>query len=91
MVVHGHILVNGKKVDIPSFAVSVGDVISLKEKSRKNEMFKTNFLNNVLFSLPYLSKNEADFSGKLERKPEREEIPIEIDDHLVVEFYSKIM
>ncbi|MCG8540586.1 MAG: 30S ribosomal protein S4 [Clostridia bacterium] len=91
MVVHGHILVNGKKVDIPSFAVSVGDVISLKEKSRKNEMFKTNFLNNLLFSLPYLSKNEADFSGKLERKPEREEIPIEIDDHLVVEFYSKIM
>lgn len=91
MVVHGHILVNGKKVDKPSFRVSVGDVISLKEKSRKVELFTDNFLDNVSFVLPYLTKNEADFSGMLEREPEREEIPIEIDDHLVVEFYSKIM
>lgn len=91
MVVHGHILVNGKKVDIPSYGVSVGDVISLKEKSRKNEMFKNNFLENVTYALPYLSKNEAEFSGVLERMPERDEVPIEIRDHLVVEFYSQII
>ncbi len=91
MVVHGHILVNGKKVDRPSFSVSVGDVISLREKSRKNEMFRDNFLNNVSFLYPYITKNGTDFSGKLVRLPERSEIPIEIDDHLIVEFYSKIM
>lgn len=91
MVVHGHMLVNGKKVDRPSFAVAVGDIISLREKSQKNQMFKDNFLNNVNFTLPYLTKNEADFSGGLERLPQREEVPIEIQDNLVVEFYSKIM
>ncbi|MCT4562928.1 MAG: 30S ribosomal protein S4 [Maledivibacter sp.] len=91
MVVHGHILVNGKKVDIPSYAVSVGDIISLREKSSKNEMFRNNFLDNITFTLPYLSKSESDLSGKLERIPDREEIPIEINDHLVVEFYSKII
>ena len=91
MVVHGHILVNGKKVDRPSYAVSVGDVVSLREKSRTNEMFKDNYLNNVSFSYPYITKNEADFSGELVRMPERDEVPIDINDHLVVEFYSKIM
>ncbi len=90
MVNHGHILVNGKKVDIASYHVSVGDVISLKEKSRSNEMFKENMLNNNS-NLPYLTINEEEFSGTLDRKPEREEVPIEIDDHLVVEYYSKVM
>lgn len=89
MVVHGHILVNGQKVDIPSYNVSVGDVISLKEKSQKNEFFKDTFTSNFLNTLPYLTKNEEEFSGKLERYPERNEIPIEINDVLVVEFYSK--
>ena len=89
MVVHGHILVNGQKVDIPSYNVSVGDVISLKEQSQKNEFFKDTFTSNFLNTLPYLTKNEEEFSGKLERYPERNEIPIEINDVLVVEFYSK--
>ncbi|ABR49153.1 RNA-binding S4 domain protein [Alkaliphilus metalliredigens QYMF] len=89
MVVHGHILVNGKKVDRPSFAVSVGDDISLREKSRKNKIFIDNFLRNVDFSYPYIAKNEAGFSGQLIRMPERHEAPIEVNDHLVVEFYSK--
>lgn len=91
MVVHGHILVNGEKVDRPSFAVSVGDVISLKEKSRKNEMFKENFLMNPVSAYPYLTKDEAGYSAELTRFPERYEVPIEINDQLVVEFYSKIM
>ncbi|WP_144266701.1 30S ribosomal protein S4, partial [Clostridioides difficile] len=63
MVVHGHFLVNGKKVDIPSFNVSVGDEIKLREKSQKNVMFKENFESNILNVLPYLSKDEANFSG----------------------------
>ena len=89
MVVHGHILVNGKKVDIPSFNVSVGDEIKLREKSQKNVMFKENFEANILNVLQYLSKNEDNFSGVLERLPQRTEVPIEINEVLVVEYYSK--
>ena len=89
MVVHGHILVNGKKVDIPSFNVSVGDEVKLREESQKNIMFKENFESNILNVLPYLSKNEANFSGVLERLPQRSEVPIEINEVLVVEYYSK--
>jgi small subunit ribosomal protein S4 len=90
MVVHGHILVNGKKVDIPSFKVNIGDIIALKEKSQHNELFKETFLSNILNLHPYLSKNENDFSGALLRYPLREEVPIEINDSLVVEYYSKL-
>ena len=89
MVVHGHILVNGKKVDIPSFAVQVGDEVSLREKSRTNVMFKENFESGALNEYPYLSKAMDKFSGVLTRLPERQEVPIEIDEILIVEFYSK--
>ena len=90
MVVHGHILVNGKKVDIPSYSVSVGEVISLREKSQDNTLFKESFQNNALSQYPYITKDLESFSGTLIRKPERQEIPIEIDDILVVEYYSKL-
>ena len=89
MVVHGHILVNGKKVDMPSFAVQVGDEVSLREKSRTNVMFKENFESGALNEYPYLSKDMDKFSGVLTRLPERQEVPIEIDEILIVEFYSK--
>ncbi|WP_101772389.1 30S ribosomal protein S4 [Peptostreptococcus faecalis] len=89
MVAHGNILVNGKKVDIPSFIVSVGDEISLKEKLRTNELFKANFEAAALNENSYITKDQANFAGVLTRLPEREEVPIEINDALVVEFYSK--
>ena len=89
LVTHGHILVNGKKVDIPSFKIKVGDVISLKEASRKNELFRNCFLGNPCFNLPYFEKNEPEFSGKLTRMPAREEIPVDVNDQFVVEYYSK--
>ena len=89
MVVHGHILVNGKKVDIPSFAVQVGDEVTLREKSRTNVMFKENFESGALNEYPYLAKDMDKFSGVLTRLPERQEVPIEIDEILIVEFYSK--
>ncbi|HLR20892.1 MAG TPA: 30S ribosomal protein S4 [Tissierellaceae bacterium] len=91
MVVHGHILVNGKRINIPSYAVKVGDELTLKEKSRNVELFSDNFKDSFLNSYPYLDKNEDNFSGKLTRMPEREEVPIEIEDHLIVEFYSKLI
>lgn len=89
MVNHGHILVNGEKVDRPSFEVKVGDVVTLKEKHRKNEMFIDNFLELRTFNLSYIEKDFDNFSGKLIKKPERDEIPIDANEVLVVEFYSK--
>ena len=89
LVTHGHILVNGKKVDIPSYQLQVGDVVSLKEKSRKNEQFRSCFLGHPAFNVPYFERNEEEFSGKFTRLPERAEIPVQVNDQLVVEFYSK--
>lgn len=89
MVNHGHILVNGKRVDIPSYGVKVGEEISLNEKSRQNELFASNFLDLGSFNLPYIEKDTENFSGKLLRLPEKEEIPIEVNEILVVELYSK--
>lgn len=89
MVVHGHILVNGNKVDRPSYGVSVGEKISLREKSKKNSMFIDSFQQNANSQYSYLSKDLDDVSGTLTKIPERNEVPIEINDILVVEYYSK--
>lgn len=91
MVVHGHILLNGQKVNIPSHRVNVGDKLTLREKSRNTELFKENFETSFLNSFPYLEKDEDNFSATLVRMPEREEVPIEIEDQLIVEFYSKLI
>ncbi|OLS03648.1 30S ribosomal protein S4 [Tissierella creatinophila] len=91
MVVHGHILLNGKKINIPSYGVNIGDTLSLREKSRDIEMFKENFQNSFLNSYPYIEKDEDNFSATLVNTPEREEVPIEIEDQLIVEFYSKLI
>ncbi|URZ00460.1 30S ribosomal protein S4 [Clostridium felsineum] len=89
MVNHGLILVNGKKLDIPSYEVQIGDVVSLKEKHRQNEMFVNNFINLSNFNLPYIEKDLDNFSGKLLKIPDKEEIPIRVNEVAVIEFYSK--
>lgn len=89
MVVHGHILVNGKKVNIPSYNIEVGDILSLRDKSRSNDMFKNNFITSINNIPKYIDKNIEDFSAKLVMLPNREDINIEINDYLVVEYYSK--
>jgi small subunit ribosomal protein S4 len=89
MVSHGHILVNGKRLNIPSCAVNVNDVVSLRERSRSNEMFVSNFRELQSFNLPYIVKDLDNFSGTLIRLPAREEIPIEVNEILAVELYSK--
>ncbi len=86
---HGHILVNDSKVNIPSYEVKIGDVITLKEKYRKNDEFADNFLALKKFSLPYIEKDYDKFSGVLIKQPERDEIPIDANETLVVELYSK--
>lgn len=88
MVGHGHILVNGSKVNIPSYKVGVNSEISLREKSRSIDMFKNNF-ENIDCYLSYLQKDVNSFSGKLIAIPARAEVPIEVTDSLVIEFYSK--
>ena len=91
MVNHGHILVNGQKVDIPSYIVNVGDKITLKEASRKNPVFEDNFINRPGFNVPYLEIDEENYSSVYTRLPKREELPIEINEQLVIEFYSKLV
>lgn len=85
LVNHGHFLVNGKKIDIPSYIVSVGDTIELREKSRKNTQ--------ITASLELKKKTEwitlKDFKATFNRLPERKELNTEINDALIVEYYSK--
>ena len=87
MVNHGHFLINGKKVDRPSYAVKVGDTISLKEKSQSMQIFTDNLSEAV--SYPYLDVNHETKIGTLIRLPERSELPIEINEQLIIEYYSK--
>ncbi len=86
---HGHILVNGKKIDIPSYQVKIDDEISLKEKSRKNpfilEAMKANKSKIKLF----VEVDEKNFTGKMIRFPKRDELNQEINESLIVEFYNK--
>lgn len=86
---HGHILINGKRCDIPSANVSPGDVVTLKENARDNEMFKKNFQELRTFELAYIEKDLEGFSATLTRLPERDELPIEVNETLIVELYSK--
>ncbi|MBQ9238025.1 MAG: 30S ribosomal protein S4 [Treponema sp.] len=89
MVTHGHMLVDGKKISIPSFGVKVGQHISLCEKARKNKQFRDSFLGGNRAPLDYLELDADNFSGTLIARPAREKIPVQINDQLVVEYYSK--
>lgn len=89
MVSHGHITVNGQKVDIPSYQIKEGDEISLKDSSKNKKIFEDNFQNTVSFQLPYIQRDVDNFKGKFLRIPQRNELPIEINEQLIVEFYSK--
>jgi small subunit ribosomal protein S4 len=88
LVTHGHITVNGKKVDIPSFQVSVGDVIGLREKSRNLVVVEDAL--EVRPNVPeYLSYDENARTGELIRLPRRDELNPDINEAEIVEFYSK--
>lgn len=89
MVTHCHFLVNGKKVNIPSYALKAGDVVELREKSRKTQLFIDNFNTISASPLPYITKEVENFKATVVREPLREELPIEINEQLIVEFYSK--
>ena len=88
LVNHGHITVNGKKVDIPSYKVSVNDVISVCEKSRGTEKFKT-FVENPKTLPKWLEANIENYEGKVVAEPAREDIDVPVNETLIVELYSK--
>ena len=88
LVTHGHFLVNGKKVDIPSYKVSVNDVISVCEKSRGTEKFKT-FVENPKTLPKWLEANVENYEGKVVAVPAREDIDVPVNETLIVELYSK--
>lgn len=88
LVNHGHILVDGKRVDIPSYTVSVGQVIGLRERSKDLQIIKDSV--ESLFGRPdYLEFNEDTLEGSMTRLPEREEMPAEIQEAYIVEFYNR--
>ncbi|KMY55070.1 30S ribosomal protein S4 [Bacillus sp. FJAT-27231] len=88
LVNHGHVLVDGKRVDIPSYQVKPGQTISVREKSRNLAIVKESIeVNN--FVPDYLTFDADKLEGTFTRLPERSELPAEINEALIVEFYSR--
>ncbi|WP_312095645.1 30S ribosomal protein S4 [Niallia sp.] len=88
LVNHGHILIDGKRVDIPSYRVKAGQTITLREKSRNLEVVKEAVeVNN--FVPDFLTFDADKLEGTFTRLPERSELPAEINEALIVEFYSR--
>ncbi len=87
---HGHYLVNGKKVNIPSYLLKAGDVVSICEKSRDSAKIKAVLEANASRPVPeWLDKNGDDLTAKIVKLPDREQIEVPVEEHLIVEFYSK--
>jgi small subunit ribosomal protein S4 len=86
-VVHGHVFVNGRRVNVPSYQVKVGDTFLIKEKSRSLECFQEAIRNSG--SPAYLDVSKAEFTSRLAYVPAREEVPIQCEVSLVVEYYSR--
>lgn len=90
LVAHGHVTVNGRRVDIPSYSVQMGDVVSLGEKSRNLKIIEENITEGSGIGVP--SFLDADPSARriiMKALPAREDVALEVDERMVVEFYSK--
>ena len=85
---HGHITVNGRRVNIPSFSVKVGDVIAIKESKKDLEMFKE--LKGMKIVMPkWLEFNSDELTGKILALPQRDDIDLTIQENLIIEHYSR--
>jgi small subunit ribosomal protein S4 len=90
LVNHAHFTVNGGKVDIPSYLVKPGDVVAVKETSKTTDEFKNVVEANSSRPVPkWIDANKDAMSAKVVALPEREEIATPVEEHLIVEFYSK--
>ena len=88
-VLHGHIRVNGEKVDIPSYIVTVGDVVTVRDKSAKLDRIKAITEEPARPMPKWLDFDSANLTGRIIALPDREDIDLTIEEHLIVELYSK--
>ena len=86
---HGHICVNGKKVDIPSYSVKVGDVITLRQRSTESEMFKSLREGTTAVTPKWLNFDAPQLTGKVLALPARDDIDLQLQENMIVEFYSR--
>lgn len=90
LVNHAHFTVNGGKVDIPSYLLKAGDVVAVKETSKQSDEFKNIVEANGARPVPqWLDVNQEAMQAKVVKLPEREDIATPVEEHLIVEFYSK--
>ena len=90
LVTHGNIEVNGRKVDIASYLVKAGDIVAIREVRKENPVVKENVENNSVRPLPeWLEVDKEKMSGKVVRLANREDIDLPVEEHLIVELYSK--
>jgi small subunit ribosomal protein S4 len=90
LITHGHFLVNSKPVDIPSYLVRAGDIVQVREKSRKLDLIHSSMKRmKDTAMLPWLSLDKATMAGTFLNVPERADIPLNADEQLIVELYSK--
>ena len=89
LVSHCHICVNGNVVNIPSYSLRAGDVVSVREKSKSLEVISASLAGSSKSRYAWLEWDNASMSGRFLQKPEREEIPENIKEQLIVELYSK--
>jgi len=88
-VLHGHVTVNGQKVDISSFLVSVGDEIKIKDKSKDMQRFKEIREGEARGVNKWLTFDNANLTGRVVALPQRDDIDLTIQEHMIVELYSK--
>ena len=90
LVNHGHFTVNGKRVDIPSYMIKVGDVVAVSEKSASTTRFKTMKEDDTFITAPkWLDRDKNNLVGKVTAWPARDDIDYEVNEQLIVELYSK--
>jgi len=89
VVTHGHIRVNGQKVDIPSYQVKVGDVITLRPRSAEYEMFKSLREGTTVLTPKWLSFDAPNLTGNVNALPAREDIDLQVAENMIVEYYSR--
>ncbi len=90
LVSHGHFTVNGKRVDVPSFQVKIGDIVAVSEASITKARFKKMKEEDAFVAAPkWLDRDKNNLQGKVVAIPTKEDIDFEIAEHLIVELYSK--
>ena len=90
LVTHGHYKVNGKKVNVPSYLIKAGDEVAIKDKSKESDKIKTTVEANASRPVPqWLDLNAEALTAKILALPTREQIMVPVEEHLIVELYSK--